>query len=131
MDLLLFLAGLSQIALAIASLAIPRVLGWRQETAKLDRLTRNVFWTYAGYIWAFNVSFGLVSSIKPEWLLEGSPLSRAVCMFIALYWGARVVIQFTCFGKSAPAGLRFKMAEVALVSLFVCLTGVYSIIAIF
>src|SRR5262249_48695914 len=35
MRTLVVLAGLGQLALAAASLAIPRVLGWREETARL------------------------------------------------------------------------------------------------
>jgi len=45
-----FVAGVGQLALIVASLAIPRVLRWREETAKLRPLTRQVFWTYAIYI---------------------------------------------------------------------------------
>ena len=53
-----FLAGLTQIAIAASSLAIPRLLHWREETAGLVPLTRQVFWTYAGYIFATNLAFG-------------------------------------------------------------------------
>jgi len=44
---LLFVAGCGQIALIVGSLTIPRVRGWREDTAKLGTLTRQVFWTYA------------------------------------------------------------------------------------
>ena len=62
MHLLLILAGIGQLALALGSLTIPTVLGWREDTAKLKNLTRQVFWTYAGYTWATNVAFGLGAS---------------------------------------------------------------------
>jgi hypothetical protein len=119
------LAGVGQLALAAASLAIPRVLKWREDTARLAPLTRQVFWTYAGYIWATNVAFGLVSALAPEWLLDGSGLARAVAGFIAAYWGARVVVQLAFFSRHAPEGARFRAAEYALVALFVGLTAVY------
>src|SRR5438552_3933801 len=61
MKTLVFLAGLAQVLVASTSLAIPTVLRWREDTAKLRPLTRPVFWTYAGYIWATNLSFGLQS----------------------------------------------------------------------
>src|SRR5262245_3841914 len=51
---LLIAAGLGQLALAAASLAIPVILGWREETARMQPLTRQIFWTYAGYIWSFH-----------------------------------------------------------------------------
>jgi hypothetical protein len=121
-----FLAGIGQIALALASLAIPRVLRWREDTARLRPLTRQVFWTYAGYIWATNLSFGLVSLLLPGSLIDRSPLAAAVTAFIAAYWLARLVIQFTWFDRSdAPAGWHVRAAEVALVSLFVLLTATY------
>jgi hypothetical protein len=131
MQTLVFLAGLGQLALVAASLAIPRVLRWGEDTARLRPLTRQVFWTYAGYIWTTNLCFGLLSTFAPRWLLDGSPLAGAVAGFIALYWAARVVIQFTYFDRSdAPPGWGPKLAEAALVCLFVFLTLVYGWVAL-
>ena len=130
MSSMVVFAGLGQLALALASLAIPRVLRWEEDTAKLRNLTRQVFWTYAGYIWATNVSFGLLSLLAPSALLDGSVLARAVCGFIAVYWGARLLIQFTYFDRSeAPRGLQYQVAEGALVLLFASLTAIYGAIA--
>ncbi len=123
---LVFSAGVGQLALAAASLAIPRVLKWNQETAKLRPLTRQVFWTHALYIWAINLSFGLVS-LRPDWLVDRSPLARCVTGFITAYWVGRLLIQFCYFDRSdAPAGLHVRVAEVALVSLFCYLSLVYA-----
>lgn len=131
MRLLLVLAGIGQLALAAGSLAIPRVLRWREDTAKLKPLTRQVFWTYAGYIWATNVAFGLLSALAPGWLLDDAPLARAVGAFIALYWAARVAIQFLYFDRSeAPPGLPGKLAEAALGGLFLYLALVYGALAL-
>ncbi|MBI3863010.1 MAG: hypothetical protein HY290_14055 [Planctomycetia bacterium] len=123
---LVFAAGIGQLALIVASLAIPRVLGWRAETAKLRPLTRQVFWTYAAYIWCTNLSFGLVS-LRPDWLLDHSPLSACLTGFITAYWVGRLLIQFFCFDRrDAPQGLHVRLAEIALVGLFVYLSAVYS-----
>jgi hypothetical protein len=128
---LVFVAGVGQVLLILASLAIPRVLRWREETAKLRPLTRQVFWTYAGYIWATNLCFGLLSALAPRWLLDGSPLAGAVAAYIAAYWGGRVVIQFVYFDRAdAPPGVAVRLAEAALVGLFVFLTLVYGYAAV-
>ena len=125
------LAGVGQLALAAGSLAIPRILGWKEDTQKLKPLTRQVFWTYAGYIWTTNVCFGLVSTLGAGYLLDGSPLAAAVCLYIAIYWGARLIIQYTYFDRSgAPQGRLIKLGEVALVSLFAYLLLVYGFIAL-
>lgn len=121
------LAGLGQLALAAASTAIPRLLQWRKETAALRPLLRQLFWIYAGYILCFHVAFGLLSALAPGWILDGSGLAAAVSGFIATYWGARLALQFTVLDRSdAPTGPWFRLAEAALVSLFVFLTATYA-----
>ena len=130
MKTLLVLAGIGQLALALASLAIPRVLRWREETAKLRPLTRQVFWTYAAYIFSFHVAFGLLSALAPDRLLDRTPLARMVAGFIALYWGVRLALQLFCFDRSErPPGPLGVLAEAALTALFVGLTIVYALVA--
>ncbi len=119
-------AGIGQLAIVLGSLRIPHVLRWGDDVAKLRPLTRQVFWTYAGYIWGTNLCFGLISTLAPGWLIDGSPLAAAVTAFIALYWGVRVVIQFVYFDRSdAPSGFIFRIAEIVLVGLFVFFTATY------
>jgi hypothetical protein len=131
MKILLILAGLGQLALALGSLALPRILRWGDDTAKLRPLTRQVFWTYAAYIWVTNLCFGVVSTLAPEWLLDRSPLARVVAGYITAYWGARVLVQFFYFDRSdAPPGAFYKLAEVALVGLFIYLTAIYGYAAV-
>jgi hypothetical protein len=123
---LLLLAGIGQLVLAAGSLAIPRVLGWKTDTAKLKPLTRQVFWTYAAYIWTINVCFGLISTFAPRLLLDRSPLAALVCGFITAYWAARVAVQFFYFDRSeAPPGMLSKLGDIALTGLFIYLTLVY------
>ena len=128
---LIFFAGLLQLILVIGSLAIPRVLNWSQDTAKLRPMTRQVFWTYAAYIWATNLSFALISMLSPQSLLDRSFLASAVTIYITVYWAARIGIQFFYFDRTdAPQGLIFQIAEWALVALFVALTGIYATAAV-
>lgn len=131
MKVLLILAGLGQLALALGSLALPRILRWGDDTAKLRPLTRQVFWTYAAYIWVTNICFGVISTFAPDWLLDRTPLARVVAGYITAYWGARVLVQFFYFDRSeAPPGLFYKLAEVALVGLFIVVTAVYAYAAV-
>lgn len=124
------LAGFGQLALAAGSLAIPRILRWPAETAKLRPLTRQIFWVWGGYILSFHVAFGLLSALAPQWLLDGSPLAGAVAGFIALYWGVRLTLQFTVLDRhDAPDRRLVRGAEAALVSVFVGLTLTYAAVA--
>jgi len=131
MRALLMLAGLGNFGLGVASIAVPYVLNWFKDMGKMRPLMRQIFHTYAVYIWATNLSFGLLSFFHPEWLLDGTPLARAVAGYITLFWGARVFIQFFYYDRTErPAGVQWVFAEWSLVGLFVYLTAVYGHIAL-
>lgn len=129
-EIALLLAGLAQLAIASSSVFIPRLLGWRQETALLRPLTRQVFWTYASYILGIHVAFAALTLLAPRALTDGSILARAVCAFIAVYWATRLILQFTVFDRSVAVRPLFRFAEMAYVSAFVYLAIVYSAAAV-
>lgn len=132
LKMLVFLSGVGQIILIVASLAIPVVLKWKEELQPLkNNLIRQMFWVYSAYIWGTNLCFGIVSAFAPHWLIEKTPLAVLVCAFICLYWGARVLIQFFYFDRScAPQGFQYLLAEFGLVLLFIWLTFVYGAVAV-
>ncbi len=124
---LIFLAGLGQLALVLASLAIPHYLRWKEELGKFPNpFFRQIFRVYSVYIWGTNLAFGLLSALRPSWLLQKNPLAAAVCGFICLYWTARVFIQIFYFDRSQiPKRPIFKAAEVSLLLLFLFLSLSY------
>ena len=126
MTIIIFWCGIAHILLTLASLIIPRVLNWKEGLKHLQPLLRQMFWTYAGYILAINFSFGLVSILGAGDLLDHSFLAKSLTLFIALYWFARVLIQFFYFDRTnAPKGWLFTLGEIGLVSLFALFTLVY------
>src|SRR4051794_658002 len=124
-EFLVRLAGIGQLLLVIASTLIPRMLRWSEQLVPLRPLMRQIFWTYAVYILGTNTFFGLASAIGPGGLVDGSYAARALTAFMAVYWVGRVVVQFVWFGREAPAGLRFVIAEAALVTGFIFFASVY------
>jgi hypothetical protein len=126
----LLLAGLVQLGIAGSSLMIPRVLGWREETARLKPLTRQVFWTYAVYILSMNTAFGLLALLAPKALVDGSLLARAVTGFIAVYWLGRVTVQLVVFDRSITVRPLFRVAEAAYFTAFLYLAVTYSVAAV-
>jgi hypothetical protein len=120
------LAGLAQLGVAAGSLLLPRFLGWKEQVKRLEPLTQSVFWTYSGYILGINVWFAALAIALRERLLDGSPLATAITGFITVYWGVRVVAQFTWYDRSAAgARMLFRVAEVLLVLAFVFVTVVF------
>ena len=47
---LIFLAGLGQVGVLIASALVPFRLNWRDELRGLSRLHRQMYWVYGGYV---------------------------------------------------------------------------------
>jgi hypothetical protein len=128
---LLVLAGIGQFLLSVASLAIPRVLNWRQELMSVSPLTRSLFWTYAGYTLGIHLCFAAISILAPHELAGGGVLATAVTGFIALYWGVRLVGQFAWYDRAIVGDrMLFRVAEIGLVALFATLTLIYSAAAL-
>ena len=126
LQILIFIAGLFHIALVVGSTFIPVLLNWNQELEKVSVLIKQMFWTYASYILATNLCFGLISCFHAEVLTDGSSLASYVCLFIALYWAVRIAVQFFYFDRStAPKGFIYDFGEVSLVALFIFFTLVY------
>jgi hypothetical protein len=125
---LIFVSGLGHIVLSLGSIVIPRILNWTENLRTLSPLLRQMFWTYAGYILVINFSFGLISLIGTEELINKSMLAKSITLFIALYWFTRILIQFFYFDRSqAPKGLIYTLGEAALVTLFGAFTIIYSL----
>src|SRR4051812_7356488 len=112
-------AGLAQIVLALGSLVIPKILKWRVELAKISPLIKQMFWTYAAYIFVLNLCFGLLSFFAFYDITNHSRLATIITGFIAVYWLSRLLIQFFYFDRAHfPNGLIHIIAEITLVTLF-------------
>jgi hypothetical protein len=126
MEKLIIWCGISHFALCLGSLYIPKALKWKTHLATLHPLLKQMFWTYAGYILAINLTFGIISVFGPAELLDGSFLAKAITLMIGIYWLTRIGIQFFYFDRSqAPKGFVFLLGEIALVGLFVLFTVTY------
>jgi hypothetical protein len=129
---LIIVAGAGQLALGLGSFAIPKMLMWKQKLASLEPLLRQMFWTYAGYILGINISFGIISLIASEELMNQSKLASFLSTLIATYWIVRIFIQFFYFDKtSAPKGAVYLFGEILLVGSFIFFSMTYGIVAFY
>ena len=124
-----FYAGATQLGIAMSSLFLPRILGWRQQIARLEPLTQHVFWTYAAYILCTNLFFAGVSMLTPQILTDGTTLARTLCGFITAYWGARVLIQIFSYRAAKPTGWFYVAADWTFLAAFLFCTLVYGNVA--
>lgn len=94
---LILIGGILHFGTLIASALVPRVLDWGDELAKLSRLSQQVIWVHGAFIVLTILGLGSVSVFFSTELASGSPLARAVCGYIAIFWGFRLLIQFFYF----------------------------------
>ena len=90
---MIYAAGWAQLGILAASALVPLRLNWTTALAGLPRLHRQMYWTYGGYVVLGIVANGLVCILNADALADGSRLSRCVCAYIALFWGARLALQ--------------------------------------
>jgi hypothetical protein len=96
-ELWIRLGGVVHFCILIASAMVPRLLDWRTNLAPLHPFLRRLFWVYGAFIVLTIACFGLLSVGHAKELVAGTPLARGVCVFIALFWLARLAVQFFVF----------------------------------
>jgi hypothetical protein len=97
MKLLLQFAAVLQLLILIASASTPRVLNWRTNLAALHPFLRKLFWVYGAFIVMVIIAFATLTFLHAEAMAAQEPVARSLCVFIAIFWGARLVVQFAIF----------------------------------
>lgn len=122
----LYLGGATHFGILIASALAPRALDWRKNLAPLPRLLRQMFWVYGGFIVLMIVAFGTLTLFHAESLAGGSPLARGVCAMIAVFWAARLAVQFFVFdAKPFLTNWFYKTGYHGLTIVFIVLVFIY------
>ena len=128
---LIFLGGLLHFSLLTAGATAANVLDWRVSLRSLDPLNRQLIWVHGAFIVLTIIAFGIVSVAMPEELTAGTLLGRAVCGFVAVFWGARLAVQLFYFDASAHLTSFWRKAGYrALTLVFTYLAVVYGVAAV-
>jgi hypothetical protein len=126
----IFAAGVAQASILVASAQVPSALRWRDELRPLPRLHRQMHWVYSGYVVLSIVAFAAISLTHARELAAGGTLARALCTYIAVFWGIRLGLQ-AVFDMKPYLTTRVKRAGSALLTiLFGALTLVYGVAAV-
>ncbi len=119
--------GLVHFGILIASALTPGVLEWRRHLAPLPPLLRQLFWVYGSFIVLVIVSFGTISLTNTDALASGQPLARSVCAMIAVFWAARLAVQWFVFDATPfLTNALLKLGYHALTAAFLLLVAIYS-----
>jgi hypothetical protein len=97
---LLLVAGLLHFAILIASALVPRVLDWRANLAPLNSFLRRLFWVYGVFIVLMIIGLGTLTLLNARAMAAGEPVARSLSAFIAIFWLARLAVQWFVFDAS-------------------------------
>lgn len=132
LEILLLAAGLGHFAILIASAMVPRVLDWRGHFATLPPLLRQLFWVYGGFIVLMIVGLGTLTLLNKSAMAAGEPVARTLAGFIAIFWLARLSVQWFVFdARPFLTNLFLKAGYHTLTMGFVALVVVYGWAALF
>ena len=127
---LLFVAGVGQLSVLVASALVPIRLKWRDEFRSLSRLHRQMYWVYGGYIVLAIVALGLISIFNAQELTSGSGLARGFCGYVAVFWGIRFLLQGILDVRGHLSTWWLKLGYGLLTVMFAYFTVVYAWVAV-
>ena len=123
---LIFLAGIGQLFVLMASALVPFRMKWRDELRGLSRLHRQMYWVYGGYIVLSIAALAAISIVNPRELASGSGLARGFCGYAALFWGIRTGLQAIFDVKDHLTAWWLRVGYLVLTVIFAGLTIVYA-----
>lgn len=110
-----------------ASFQVPDELEWREDLKTLKPLNRKLMWTYGAFIVLTIVSFGALTAVFHGEFVAGNPVALGVSAVIAVFWTARVLVDFFYFShKDWPSGTKYVVGHAMLTSLFLLLVTIYA-----
>jgi hypothetical protein len=126
MKTLLQIAAGLQLLTLIASAQAPRVLDWRRNLAGLHPFLRKLFWIYGAFIVLVIIAFATLTFLHADAMAAGEAVARSLSTFIAIFWAARLVVQFLVFdARPFLTNWFYKLGYHALTVIFAALVFIY------
>ena len=100
--------GVVMAALVAVNLVVPIRYRWREETARLSLLNRQIFQAHAVFLVLTLALFSVLLVGYADALVEPTRLSRAVLAGLTMFWGLRMLMQWFFYSPAIWRGHRFN-----------------------
>jgi hypothetical protein len=129
METQLKIIGALLIALALLHGVFPTYFRWSKDLAGLQPINRQMMYVHAFFVALTVFLMGVFClTCSPE--IAGTPLGRKVACGFAVFWAARLLVQFFGYSSSLWRGKTFETAVHVVFTLFwIFLTAIFSAIA--
>jgi len=120
--------GVLLMVLGLSHVFFNRYFGWDVELTRVSLFTRRVFFVHTFFIAMTVTMMGAFCAVYAGALVEPQVLSRAILAGMVVFWGSRLVAQFTAYESAIWRGDRFRTRmHVAFSILWVYVTGTFGI----
>jgi hypothetical protein len=127
---LIWLAGIGQAGILVASSLVPFRLDWKKELGSLSTLHRQMYWIYGGYVVLSIIAFAAICLMHYQELAAGSGLARAFCGYVAIFWGIRLALQAVLDAKPFLTTWWLRGGYHLLTLLFASFTALFGYVAL-
>ena len=103
-------AGATLIFLALAHLFFDARFHWREETARMSLLNRQMFYVHTFFVALTVFLMGALCLLGTRALLQPTLAGSWVCGGFAVFWACRLFCQFFVYSSALWRGLRFETA---------------------
>ena len=131
LETFLRIGGCLHFAVLVASALTPTALDWRGALAPLHPFLRRLFWVYGAFIVLVIISFGTLTLVFTPEMSGGTPIGRGLCLFICIFWLARLGVQLFVFdARPFLTTSLYKYGYHGLTFIFIYFSVVYGISAL-
>ncbi len=109
--------GVLLIVLALLHAAFPKYFDWNKELSGLGLINRQMMYVHTFFI-AFTVFLMGVLCLTSSAEITGTPLGRKIAFGLALFWTARLFIQFFGYSSKLWRGKPFETTIHIMFSIF-------------
>src|SRR5437773_2671900 len=107
----LLLAAAGQLCIAILNFALIRIMGWKDDLARVSLLVREVLQIHAWFISITLLIFtALTFRFYGEIAAGNEPVYRWLACSIGSFWAIRAVLQVTYYSSSHWRGIASRTA---------------------
>lgn len=125
MELHLNVIGIMLIALALLHVIFPRYFDWKIQLSGLSLINRQMMYVHTFFIALVVLLMGVLCLTSATEIV-GTPLGRKIALGLAIFWLARLVIQFFGYSSELWKGKPFESTvHVVFTFLWVYLSGVF------
>lgn len=115
----LWVVGVMQLLVLMASFQVPGRLNWKDDLPKLSSFNRKLMWTNGAFIVLTIVSFGVLTLTLHSAFMRGESAALGLAIFITIFWTMRILADCVFYKhEDWPKGPQFVIGHALLDSLF-------------